>query len=90
MRLTFDPAKREKALAERGLGFARAREVFEGVTVTTDDNRLDYGEDRRVTVGYLDGRVVVVVWTRRGQARRIISMRKANEREIAKFAQDLG
>jgi uncharacterized DUF497 family protein len=90
MRLTFDPAKREKTLAERGLDFDRAREVFEGVSVTTDDRRVDYGEHRSVTVGYLDGRVVVVVWTRRGQVRRIISMRKANEREIAKFAQDLG
>ena len=90
MRLTFDSAKREKTLVERGLDFVRARDVFEGVTVTTEDNRLDYGEHRRVTVGYLDGRVVVVVWTPRGQARRIISMRKANEREIAKFRQDLG
>jgi uncharacterized DUF497 family protein len=90
MRLTFDSAKREKTLAERGLDFARAREVFEGVTVTRDDSRLDYGERRHVTVGVLDGRIVVVVWTQRGQARRIISMRKANEREIAKFVQDLG
>jgi uncharacterized DUF497 family protein len=90
MRLTFDPAKRAKTRVERGLDFARASEVFEGVTVTMDDNRLDYGEHRCVTVGYLDGRVVGVVWTPRGRARRIISMRKANEREIAKFAQDLG
>ena len=88
MRLTFDSAKREKTLAERGLDFVRAGEVFEGVTVTTDDKRLDYGERRCVTVG--DGRVVVVVWTLRGRARRIISMRRANEREIAKFAQALG
>lgn len=90
MRLTFDPAKRAKTLLERGLDFARANEVFEGVTVTKDDNRLDYGEPRCVTVGYLDGRVVVVAWTPRGRARRIISMRKANEREITKFTQDLG
>lgn len=55
MRLTFDPAKRAKMLLERGLDFARAGEVFEGVTVTMDDNRLDYGEPRYVTVGYLDG-----------------------------------
>lgn len=89
MRLTFDPAKRDKTLLERGLDFARAREVFAGVTVTMHDNRLDYGEDRHVTVGLLDGRVVVVVWTPRGRARRIISMRKANEREITKFAQGL-
>lgn len=90
MRLIFDPAKREKTLAEGGLDFVLASEVFEGVTVTTGDSRLDYGERRWVTVGYLDGRVVVVVWTPRGQARRIISMRKANEREIAKFSRDLG
>lgn len=90
MRLTFDPAKRAKTLLERGLDFARASEVFEGVTVTMDDNRLDYGELRCVTVGNLDGRGVVVVWTPRGRARRIISMRKANEREIAKFAKGLG
>lgn len=89
MRITFDSVKREKTLVERGLDFVRSKEVFEGVTVTTDDDRLDYGERRRVTVGYLDGRIVVVVWTPRGQARRIISMRKANEREIAKFDQDL-
>lgn len=90
MKITFDPVKRDKALVERGLDFARAGEVFEGVTVTNDDQRSDYGEPRCVTVGHLDERVVVVVWTPRGRARRIISMRKANEREIAKFAQDLG
>lgn len=79
-----------QTLRERGIDFARAREVFEGVTVTMDDNRPDYGEPRCVTVGHLDGHVVVVVWTPRGRARRIIGMRKANEREIAKFAQGLG
>ena len=90
MRITFDPVKRDKTLVERGLDFARAGEVFEGVTVTNSDKRSDYGEPRYATVGRLDERVVVVVWTPRGRARRIISMRKANEREIAKFAQDLG
>lgn len=90
MRLTFDPAKREKTLLERGLDFARANEVFEGVTVTMGDKRVEYGEPRFVTVGYLDARVVVVVWTPRGRVRRIISMRKANEREVAQFAKGLG
>jgi uncharacterized DUF497 family protein len=89
MKLTFDVAKRERTLAERGLDFARAGEVFAGVTVTRTDSRKDYGERRFVSVGNLDDRVVVIVWTSRGQARRIISMRKANEREIAKFAHDL-
>lgn len=90
MRITFDPVKREMTLVRRGLDFARAGEVFAGVTVTMRDARFDYGEAREMTVGYLDGDVIVLVWTQRGSARRIISMRRANEREIKKYADDLG
>lgn len=90
MRIEFDPDKRNKAISERGLDFARAEEVFAGANVTAEDARFDYGEPRFTTVGALDGRMVVLVWTPRGEARRIISMRKANEREIAKFASVLG
>ena len=52
--------------------------------------RLDYGEDRFITIGKLDGRMVVVVWTRRSETRRIISLRKANEREKAAYGPRLG
>ena len=90
MRITFDAVKREKTLRERGLDFARAREVFDGLTITLPDQRQDYGEPRFITVGWLDERLLVLVWTPRGLARRIISMRKANEREIAKYWQSLG
>lgn len=85
MKITFDAAKRENNRAEKGLDFERAAEVFEGVTVTRSDERKAYGEPRFVTSGRLDGRIVVVVWTPRGAARRIVSMRKANEREIKKY-----
>ena len=44
MRITFDAVKREKTLRERGLDFARAREVFDGLTITLPDQRQDYGE----------------------------------------------
>lgn len=90
MRITFDAVKREKTLRERGLDFARAREVFDGLTMTLPDQRQDYGEPRFITAGWLDARLVVLVWTPRGLARRIISMRKANEREIDKYKQSLG
>ena len=83
-RLEFDRAKRDKTLAERGLDFARADEVFSGATATVVDTRSNYGEPRLNTVGLMDGRLVVV-WTPRGEVRRIISMRKANEREQARF-----
>ena len=60
---------------------ARAAEVFAGATLTVEDDRQEYGESRFITIGFLDGAMVVLVWTSRGDASRIISMRKANERE---------
>lgn len=90
MQIEFDTDKRGKTLAERGLDFARASEVFAGVTVTIEDVRQNYGEARFTTIGTLDGRSIVLVWTPRGEARRIISMRKANEREIEKYSPTLG
>ena len=63
IRITFDPAKRDLTLRHRGLDFARAGEVFAGQTATIVDDRFDYGETRFITAGYLDGRLVVTVWT---------------------------
>jgi uncharacterized protein len=85
MRITFDRAKRERALRERALDFMDAQHVFAGRTLDVEDRRQDYGEVRMQTVGYLTGRMVMVVWTPRGKARRIISMRKCNEREQAQY-----
>ncbi len=81
MEIDFDPAKRQATLDHRGLDMARAGEVFDGATLTIEDDRADYGEPRFITIGTLDGRMVVLVWTPRANARRIISMRKANDRE---------
>jgi hypothetical protein len=81
MHLTFDPAKRAKTLAERGLDFADAEIVFAGVTVEVEDTRKDYGETRIICYGHLQGRLVVVGYVPRGASRHIFSMRKANARE---------
>ena len=86
MRITYDPVKRQKTLAERGLDFEDAREVFAGVTVEVDDDRLDYGERRVICYGLLEGRIVVVGYTPRGEDRHVFSMRKANTREQARLA----
>lgn len=86
MLITFDPAKRDKTLAERGLDFRRAAELFDGIHLTRADDRRDYGEQRFITAGRLDQRIVIIVWTARGRARRIISMRKANGREIKRLS----
>jgi uncharacterized DUF497 family protein len=85
MELEFDFAKRRRTMLERGLDFARATEVFASATVTFADRRQDYGEDRFNTIGFLDERMVVVTWTRRGKIHRIVSMRKANAREQKRF-----
>jgi uncharacterized DUF497 family protein len=85
MEIEFDPGKRDRTLAERGLDFARANEIFAARHFTAEDTREDYSETRYITVGILDGRMVVMVWTPRGEARRIISMRKGNEREQARY-----
>ena len=90
MRITFDPAKRAKTLAERGLDFADAAQIFTGLHATLEDARTDYGEKRFISAGFLDGRLVVLVWTPRGAARRIISMRHAHAEEETRWRQHLG
>lgn len=81
MDIEFDILKRTLTLAERGLDMARAGEIFERPTLTFIDDREDYGELRHITIGFLDERMVVAVWTQRVNTRRIISLRKANDRE---------
>jgi uncharacterized DUF497 family protein len=85
MRITCDAEKRRKTLQDRGLDMRRAKDVFGGVHFTRIDDRFDYGESRYVTVGWLDSRLVAFVWTPRGSARRIISMRHCHERETKKL-----
>ena len=83
MKITFDPAKRQSALRDRGLNFLDASIVFAGPTITVQDTRRDYGEARFQTVGFLADRMVMIVWTPRDEARHVISMRKCNDREKA-------
>ena len=90
MQITYDITKRNKTLIERGLDFADAKAVFAGHHFTAEDLRQDYGEVRLISIGLLKGRMVVLVWTPRGEDRRIISMRKANEREQVLYAHRLG
>lgn len=90
MRIPYDPAKRAKTLTERGLNFEDAVWVFEDTTVEVDDARKDYGERRVICYGLLDGRLVVIGYTPRGEVRHIFSMRKANDREQTRLAQTFG
>lgn len=79
-----------KNLADRGLDFARASEVFANRTTEIEDTRRDYGERRFTTARPLADRIVVIVWMPRDGSRRIISMRFAHEREQALWRQRIG
>ncbi len=85
MPITFDSAKRDKTLAERGLDFADADTVIEGAIFEFVDDRFEYGERRITTAGFLRERMVVVIWTERGANRHIISMRHAHAKELRRY-----
>jgi len=84
--VTCDPRKRAVTLRERGLDLQiDAPKVFAGRTANRIDDRFNYGEVRIVTAGWLDGRMVNGVWTQRGLARHVISMRYCHAREERKL-----
>lgn len=85
MKIEFDPDKRALTLVERGLDFLDAPVVIENSITTFDDTRFEYPEPREVTFGFLGGRLVAVVTTSIEGGIRVISMRKANDREQAKY-----
>ena len=87
MRITYAPAERAKTLAERGLDFEDAAKVFAGATLTLVDDRQDYGEARFQTYGLLGRHLVMAP---RGADRHVISMRKCNAREKARYRARLG
>lgn len=77
----WDEDKSEANLSKHGLSFEDSETVFSGECITFEDDRFDYGEQRFITLGKLEGRIVIIAHTPRGENTRIISMRKANARE---------
>ena len=86
----WDEAKSNENLSRHGLSFEDAETVFSGRCVSFEDDRFDYGEQRFITIGLLEGRAVVVAHTMRSENVRIISMRKASKRERTIYQKRLG
>lgn len=84
-KLTWHEPKRQAALADRGLDFVDANQIFASATFEYEDTRENHGEKRMICFGYLYGRLTVVGYVQRDDGRHIFSMRKANEREQSKF-----
>ena len=81
MEFTWSRAKRAANLKAHGLDFVDAPSVFEGLAFTFEDDRFAYGEQRFVTLGLLAGTPVSIVHTETEHEIRIISFRKATQRE---------
>lgn len=81
MNFEWDEDKRQSNIAKHGIDFVGIETVFAGETVTIFDDRLDYGEERFITLGLFDGRVVAVAHTETDTVIRIISVRKATKDE---------
>lgn len=91
MQFEWDEDKDSGNRAKHGIGFEAASAVFlDPFHVTFVDDRFDYGEQRFLTLGAIEGRVFVVASTARdgGDTIRIISARKANRRERRLYADE--
>lgn len=86
MAITFDQAKRDRARAERGPDFEDADELFCDPAFEFEDKRRDYGERRIVTIGFVAGRMTIVIWTQCGADRHVISTGKADVRGQKRYA----
>lgn len=89
MEYEWDEAKRFANLRKHGIDFTDVSVVFDGDIVTVEDDRYSYGEQRFVTFGLLQGRVVAIVHVERENCTRIISVRKATKYEQRTYFEQL-
>ena len=87
--VTWDESKRLRNLTKHGLDFAGCEVVFDGPVVTWDDARAAYGELRINLLGWLNGVVVHMTYTERGDEPHIISLRKAEKHEVRHYAKEI-
>ena len=89
MEVTFDAAKDAANMAKHGVPLALAVELEWDGLIAVPDTRRNYGKERMVGYAPIGQRVFCVVFTDRGDERRIISLRKANNREVRRYAGEI-
>ena len=87
MDISFDPAKSDRNVQERGLPFTMAQDFEWDSAVIEEDVRVDYGERRYQAFGYIGDRLFALVFTPRAEKIHVISLRKANSREVKRYAE---
>ncbi len=85
MNFEWDEAKRAANIQIHGVDFVRAARIFSNPILERLDDREDYGEDRWIAIGLADDTYLVVVYTWRGENRRIISAWKAGRYEQEEY-----
>ena len=85
MPISFDLAKNERNIAERGFSFGLAEEFEWDTALVVEDLRKDYGERRFQALGLIVGRLYALVFTPRAGRVHVISLRKANRRETKRY-----
>ena len=90
MDFEWDPAKNAANIAKHSIDFEDARHIFDGPVLEAVDDRQEYGETRMAAIGVVEGRELYVVYTMRGEHRRIISARRANRHEREAYRQAIG
>lgn len=88
MDVEWNQAKRDRNLAKHGVDFAAIEGFSWNAALTREDTRSAYGETRFVSISPIGDRLYVAVWTERGVDCRLISLRKANKREVAIYARN--
>jgi uncharacterized protein len=89
MEFEWDESKQTSNLRKHGIDFSDVPTIFDGSIVTVEDERFDYGEERFVTFGLLQGHVVAVVHTEDKDYIRIISARKATKYEQKNYFEQI-
>lgn len=84
-----DPAKDGRNIAERGLSLDLAEQLDWATALIWEDNRKDYGERRYRVLGRIGDRLHSVVFTPRDGKPRVISLRKANQREVKRYDKEI-
>jgi len=80
--LSYNQAKNESNILLRGLDFNLVKDFNWFLATIYEDTRKNYGENRFVAIGSIDERIYVVIFTPRGNKIHVISLRKANKREV--------
>ncbi len=87
MKLIFDDAKDEANQSKHDLSLSEASKLEWEDALIWQDTRRDYGEARMIALGVIGERLYCVVYVDREEARRIISLRKANQKEFDHYEQ---